>query len=118
MSIEDTFVEDRIFTEIRPGYEVLHRTFIDALNQAMWGKGFERHSMGGLQGFEDQPAMEVTRRVGLGFPLGQAMKKIIESQRKGLTPIKARAEMYGALVYLATAIMYLEETEGADLNAK
>ena len=89
--------------KVNYGYEGLASTLIDALNQAQSGKGAERHGDHGT--FAEQPVMTVTAQVGLGFPLGQAMKKIIESQRTGIAPEAARSERLGAIVYIAAAIL-------------
>jgi hypothetical protein len=92
------------------GYEQLLFILTKALNQAQHGKGKERHAVDG-QAFEDQQICEITRRVGLGYPLGQAMKKIIESQR---LPIDmAAAELLGAINYIAAAYLVRNE-ERAD----
>lgn len=45
--------------------------------------------------------------MGLGFPLGQAMKKIQECQR--MDPDAAKRELLGAINYLAAAILYLND---------
>jgi hypothetical protein len=57
--------------------------------------------------FMDQPALTITRAVGLGFPLGQAMKKIQESQR--MDTDAAKRELLGAINYLAAAVLFLNE---------
>ena len=70
-----------------------------ALAQASKGKGATRHSTG--QDFRDQPIMTITRTHGVGFPMGQAAKKIQEAAR--MDPPAARQELLGAIVYLAAA---------------
>lgn len=81
-----------------------------ALRQAVSGKGKERHNRDDLP-FDEQPIMTLTRSVGLGFPLGQACKKAIEAQTlldtKGWE--SCRNELLGAIVYLAAAVVYLDE---------
>ena len=62
------------------GYVELYAVLMDALRQAETGKGADRHQLGG-EAFEEQPICEITRRVGLGFPLGQVMKKCDEASR-------------------------------------
>ena len=74
-----------------------------AYAQAMTGKGKERHA-------EDKPFREqiwsvITKTVGLGFPLGQSLKKWDESQR--LSRDAAVRELLGAVVYLCMAIITL-----------
>jgi hypothetical protein len=81
--------------------EVLHDAFI----QSSQGKGKERHSSG--EAFENQPILEITRRLGLGYPLGQAVKKIYESQR--LDKDASMRELLGAIVYIAGAVVRLKE---------
>jgi len=77
-----------------------------AADQATTGKGAKRHACG--QDFKDQVLLETTRRVGLGFPLGQAVKKIYESQ--SLLPAAAIHELHGAIVYLTAAAVFIRET--------
>lgn len=106
---------ESLTVEVRHGYEVLAKVLLDALDQAQWGKGAKRHGSGnvgregaGLNDFQSQPLLEITARVGLGFPLGQAVKKVYESQQGGLDKLASRAELHGAIVYIAAAILYLE----------
>lgn len=68
-----------------------------ALTQITSGKGKARHSGG--KDFDDQPIMTIPDIVGEGFLLGQALKKIEESQR--LENMSAVAELLGAICYLA-----------------
>jgi hypothetical protein len=95
--------------EVRMGYESLHKVLVDALDQAQFGKGAKRHNLAGETRFDDQIVMTITRLLGVGFPLGQATKKILESQRSGMDGLAQRAELYGAIIYIAAAIMYTEE---------
>lgn len=90
---------------VNSGYQELFLVLTDALDQAQSGKGSERHGNG--LPFTEQPALTITRAVGLGFPLGQAMKKIQESQRMD-TDAAAR-ELLGAINYLAAAILSFEK---------
>jgi hypothetical protein len=87
------------------GYFPLFSVLNDALNEAQVGKGKERH--GNDLSFTEQPALTITRAVGLGFPLGQAMKKIQESQR--MDTDAAKRELLGAINYLAAAVLFLDE---------
>ena len=89
--------------EIPKGYETLGEALAAAVEQAAVGKGAGRHSYGG-ELFSDQLIFEIPRRLGAcgsGFLLGQAVKKIYESVR--LEPERARAELLGAVNYLAAA---------------
>ena len=87
-------------------YESLVQVYQDAVIQASKGKGRERHASEG-EAYEDQIICEVARRVGLGYPLGQAVKKIYESQRLGGE--RGVAELLGALNYVAAAVIVMRE---------
>lgn len=91
------------------GYEPLASVLLDALLHAAEGKGIVRH--GNNRAFLDQPMLEITRMVGLGFVLGQAMKKAQES--RGMVRRKefdaARNELLGAINYLAGAVLVIDE---------
>ena len=89
--------------DIPEGYESLGLALGEAVAQAARGKGAERHAESGEK-FSDQLIMSIPRRLGEGgecFCLGQALKKICESRR--LPPDRARAEILGAVNYLAAA---------------
>lgn len=86
------------------GYDSLRHVLALALEQASVGKGKERHANG--KAFDRQPIMEIGRMVGSGYPLGQAMKKAQESTR--LPPDRAKAELLGAINYLAAAYLLLD----------
>lgn len=90
---------------VKAGYHKLFDVLREALEQAQDGKGAERHGNG--LSFTDQPALTITRTVGLGFPLGQAMKKIQECQR--MDTDAAKRELLGAINYLAAAILFIDE---------
>ena len=90
-------------------YRELDRILGIAWTQAAIGKGVQRH--GSKKPFQEQIICEITRRLGLGFPLGQVWKKTHES----LHHIKmgkrdaAIAELLGAINYIAAAILVIEE---------
>lgn len=84
-----------------PGYEALAAVLQDAYNQAASGKGMERHATG--LPFDEQPMQKLIDLYGPGFALGQAAKKAQEAQR--LPYERARAEMLGAINYLAGAVI-------------
>jgi hypothetical protein len=92
-------------------YRHLRRVLDLAYDQSATGKGRERHAND--QNFEDQQIMTITRNVGVGFPLGQAEKKLVESigmYERGHNAA-ARAELLGAIVYTAAAWLWYEEQE-------
>jgi hypothetical protein len=90
---------------VKPEYSDLFEVLRDALEEAQEGKGAVRHGNG--LPFTEQPALTITRAVGRGFPLGQAMKKIQESQR--MDDDAAKRELLGAINYLAAAILSFDE---------
>jgi len=93
----DTVFEDE-------DYASLHKILKRAFNQAVSGKGKERHADGRV--FEEQPIIRIQELVGSGFCLGQAIKKIQESVR--LETPKSSTELLGAIVYLAAAVFFQE----------
>lgn len=94
------------------GYEALQAVLDAAMDQAANGKGRERHASG--EPFDAQPMATIGRLVGLGFPLGQACKKAQEAARMAAAgePARARAELLGAINYLAGAVILLDEAAG------
>ena len=98
--------------DIPEGYESLGFALGEAVAQAARGKGADRHAEKGEQ-FSDQLIMSIPKRLGDGgecFCLGQAAKKLFESRR--LAPAPARAELLGAINYLAAAWCLLGGAEG------
>lgn len=91
-------------------YSALRRVLDDAFTQASEGKGRDRHADG--EAFHDQPWSRITSAVGLGFPLGQAAKKIEEGKRLADAgePGRAVAEWLGAIVYLAMAVIHADRS--------
>ena len=89
--------------DVPEGYESLGLALGEAVAQAARGTGADRHAEKG-EPFSDQLIMSIPKRLGPGgecFCLGQALKKICESRR--LAPAPARAELLGAINYLAAA---------------
>src|SRR5574343_675112 len=82
-------------------YELLIEQYLDALKQASETKGKERHANG--LPFEKQKICRINRDVGVGFGLGQCIKKVEESKR--LIPSAAIHELYGAINYLCGVII-------------
>ena len=77
-----------------------------AVDQAANGKGKERHANG--EPFDQQKICKISRAVGVGFALGQALKKVEESIR--LDKDAGLREILGAINYLAAAYIVLNET--------
>lgn len=97
--------------DIPEGYESLGLALGEAVAQASRGKGAERHAESGEK-FSDQLIMSIPKRLGPGgecFCLGQALKKTCESRR--LPPDRARAEILGAINYLAAAWSLLGDAD-------
>lgn len=93
-----------------PGYERLAAVLHAAYKQAAGGKGKERHASDGIA-FEDQPMNSINRLLGTNHGhIYQATKKAVESQR--LPRARAIAELYGAINYLAGAVIHLEDQPG------
>lgn len=89
--------------EIPPGYDKLFAVLMQAFEQASGGKGKERHAKDGVP-FEDQPMSQINKQLGSidGF-IYQAHKKSLESKR--LPDGRGQAELLGAIVYLAGAVI-------------
>lgn len=90
------------------------RTILDAAYaHAATGKGKERHARD--LPFDEQPMMTTARQVGVGFTLGQAIKKAGESAgmiQRGQYDA-AEAECLGAINYLAGAVLWMRERKDA-----
>lgn len=90
-------------------YQPLLKVLLAAYDQSSQGKGIERHGNG--LPFVEQPIISITKMVGEGYPLGQAMKKLSEAptlyRLKGKEA--AKNEILGAIVYAAAAVIYYED---------
>lgn len=75
-------------------------------HQVFSGKGHERHGNG--TPLDQQPWYYISKNVGDGFCLGQAMKKIMELRN---IPERAKweREIFGAMAYLVFAVLYKRE---------
>ncbi len=93
--------------ELNPKYDSLYKVLLAAYNQASNGKGKERHQLNDEEHFENQKICEIARRLSVDYNLGQAVKKIYESKR--LTDGRDIAELYGAINYIAAAIIVKQE---------
>jgi hypothetical protein len=80
--------------------------FVDAINQAMYGKG-ERHG-GNVTPFLEQPWRHYAKLHGRGFLTGQAAKKLEEaaSTRAGAA---FKQEVLGSIVYCGMALLHEQE---------
>jgi hypothetical protein len=85
-----------------PSGHPLHAVFMDAIEQAMYGKG-KRHG-GAVAPFTEQPWAHYARLHGRGFLTGQSAKKLEEaaSLRQGDAFI---TEVLGAIVYAGMAVL-------------
>lgn len=80
----------------------LYHVFMDAIKQAMHGKG-ERHG-GARTPFLEQPWAHYTKMHGRGFATGQATKKL-EEAASTRTGEAFEQEVFGAIVYAGMAIL-------------
>ena len=92
-------------------YASLKRVLRAAYEQAAFGKGRERHAND--KPFDCQPIMEIGRMVGIGYQLGQAMKKAQEAggMHRKERHDAAKAELLGSINYLAAAYLQIEEEQ-------
>ena len=90
-------------------YAKLGHVLKQAYDQAATGKGKDRHVKHEAQAFEHQPICSLQRIYGSGYAFGQVGKKMEESMR--MDTKAAVAELYGAIIYIAAAIIVLEEGE-------
>ena len=94
-------------------YDALHDVLNAAAAQATEGKGAQRHANG--KPWLEQTLFRVTAVHGIGFPTGQAAKKIEEAM--GMIARNehdaARRELLGAIVYLAAACHVLGDVRRA-----
>lgn len=97
-----------------PGYEALAAVLREAYEQAATGKGNERHSRG--QPFHEQRIIRVGTEFGIGFNLGQAMKKAAEGMDMAYAgdPERAIREFLGAINYLASTVILLRGKGGGN----
>lgn len=98
-------VKEVALHRLDPRYESLRHVMWEAYDHATIGKGEIRH--GDDKEFGEQISGVITHLVGVGYPLGQALKKHNESQR--LAKEAAINELFGAINYLYLAILELEK---------
>lgn len=96
---------------VSPGYESLAAVLDEALAQAQSGKGSDRHACG--EPFQDQQIVQLGEWMGrsTAFAIGQGCKKAIESTRMEADPHRARAELLGAINYLAAAVLVIDRRD-------
>lgn len=93
---------------VTPGYEHLAAVLDEALAQAQSGKGKERHANG--RPFVEQRIVQLNEQNGSNHgAIFQACKKAQESTR--LDPAHARAELLGAINYLAAAVLVIDRRD-------
>lgn len=105
--LDGDIIYDRASVEFNPepdNYSTLRNVLDRAFEQASSGKGQERH--GQNLPFDKQPMQQIQDLVGEGFALGQAIKKMQESQR--LSHDAAIRELLGAINYIAGVIIHKE----------
>lgn len=90
-----------------PKFGPLRHQLLRAYKMVAEGKGQVRHGVG--RAWNDQPIITISRTVGSGFAIGQAMKKLEESTR--LDDPAAINELLGAIGYIAAAVQMIEEGE-------
>lgn len=87
-------------------YSGLYSVLIDALNQAAYGKGMERHANN--LPFEEQKMQTICDAQGSSKGMAfQAIKKILESE--GMEYQAKKREILGAIVYAAGIIIWEEK---------
>lgn len=83
--------------------EELYRSYLDtAYHQLTKGKGDQRHGNG--SGMHVYKVMKTLGQLGLGFPLGQAVKKVLEADKRD-APVAVH-ELLGAVNYVAFAYLH------------
>ncbi|UPK31809.1 hypothetical protein IVB18_26120 [Bradyrhizobium sp. 186] len=93
-----------------PMYGSLAGVLQAAHDHAARGKGHDRHGSDDVP-FLEQPTMQISRMVGLGYPAGQIMKKADEAKRMADRGEYDAAvfEFFGVINYAAAAILALRE---------
>lgn len=97
-----------------PGYTSLLGVLMEALNQAQYGKGADRHNLGGDIPFERQRMQQISSLIG--SPDGmvyQACKKITEGMELP-TLDRQVAELLGAINYLAGIVIFLRKRDSEE----
>lgn len=87
--------------QLQDDYAEFSDVLAEAFDFTARGKGHERH--GGNLPWREQPHAKITEDVGLGFPIGQALKKIREGNAMEEWDA-CRRELLGAIGYLCSAV--------------
>ena len=102
---------------VKPEYHSLLNVLIEALDQAQSGKGAERHNLTNDMPFERQRMQTISELIGsVDGMTYQACKKITEGVKLP-TLDRQVAELLGAIVYLAGAIIFLRKQDMAKRKA-
>lgn len=108
-----TLGEQPTILDLGNQYYLIGQVLQEALLQCAHGKGKERHADD--DPFDEQPIMWIEEHFK-SFQLGQAVKKIHESQR--LDKEAAIAELLGAINYIAAQVIYLKMSERTGIGVK
>lgn len=99
------------------GYDHLAAILQKAFDQSARGKGVVRHGDG--KPWHEQDIITIGQKAGIGFNIGQAMKKLSEAcgmlDRGEEQP--ALAEMLGAIVYTASAYYIVQGRDSLPVMA-
>lgn len=105
LSQKDNDLFHELVSPLDEKYTCLWNVLKQAFDQASSGKGQERHGNGKY--FRDQPMFSIANMLGSNhFMIGQAVKKAQESTR--MDKDRAIKELLGSIVYMAGAVIYLE----------
>ena len=132
-TVSETKKETKPVNTVDNLYKKLRYVFTRAEDQASV-VGAMKHARDG-QKFEEQPIVDITRRLrvlGLGFPLGQAEKKIEEAalvmsklytnEMEFIPQMdcidKTEIELLGAINFLAAAVIRIDEIRDAIIKER
>ena len=94
------------------GYQILRDVLDCAYDQAVTGKGEERHGLG--RKFPDQHIVSYPRErgtmEGLMFQVKKKMEEAVDLFKNGDAG-KAEEDLLGAIVYLAAMVIFIEERD-------
>lgn len=106
--------ESDFHIKVRVGYTGLRDVLVEALNQAQYGKGAERHNLTGKVPFERQRMQLISELIGsVDGMTYQACKKITEGVKLP-TLERQVAELLGAIVYIAGMIVFLRKRDAEE----